>query len=129
MDRSDPLVLFITLPLVLALGVPSDVVARFQQLLWFGEACHLPVVWATQVLDSVARCGVPTRAEVTDAAMCMRAEAVMLNKGPHIAPATRMLAEIISKMQAHQFKKLSLYRKLSVADSSPPSQEPVSATS
>jgi pyruvate kinase len=86
-----------------------------EELLWFGEACHLPVVWATQVLDSVARTGVPTRAEVTDAAMSMRAECVMLNKGPFIADATRMLADIIRRMEAHQYKKRSLYRRLSVA--------------
>ena len=51
-----------------------------EELLWFGEACHLPVIWATQVLDTLAHTGVPTRAEITDAAMAMRAECVMLNK-------------------------------------------------
>jgi pyruvate kinase len=100
----------------LAVELSFERLAEMQEeLLWFGEACHLPVVWATQVLDSAARCGVPTRAEVTDAAMAMRAECVMLNKGPHIATATRMLADIIWKMEAHQYKKRSLYRKLSVA--------------
>jgi pyruvate kinase len=24
-----------------------------EELVWFGEACHLPVVWATQVLQAV----------------------------------------------------------------------------
>jgi pyruvate kinase len=86
-----------------------------EELLWFGEACHLPVVWATQVLDTVAKCGVPTRAEVTDAAMSMRAECVMLNKGPHVADATRMLSDIIRRMESHQYKKRSLYRRLSIA--------------
>jgi pyruvate kinase len=74
-------------------------------------------VWATQVLDTVAHTGVPTRAEVTDAAMAMRAECVMLNKGPFVATATRMLADIIRKMEAHQYKKRSLYRRLAVAHS------------
>ncbi len=86
-----------------------------EELLWFGEACHMPVVWATQVLDTVAHSGLPTRAEVTDAAMSMRAECVMLNKGPYIAVATKMLANIIHKMEAHQYKKRSLYRQLAVA--------------
>ena len=105
----------------LAVELSFERLAEMQeQLLWFGEACHLPVIWATQVLDSVAHSGVPTRAEVTDAAMAMRAECVMLNKGPHIASATRMLADIILKMEAHQFKKRSLYRKLSVADPATP---------
>jgi len=51
-----------------------------EELLCFGEACHPPVIWATQVLGSAAQTGVPTRAEVTDAAMAMRAECVMLGK-------------------------------------------------
>jgi len=76
-----------------------------EELLWFGEACHLPVIWATQVLDSVTHTGLATRAEITDAAMSMRAECVMLNKGPHVGAAVRMLADIIRKMEAHQYKK------------------------
>ena len=100
----------------LAVELSFERLAEMQEeILWFGEACHLPVIWATQVLDSAARCGLPTRAEITDAAMSMRAECVMLNKGPQIAVATRMLADIISKMEAHQYKKRALYRKLAMA--------------
>jgi pyruvate kinase len=100
----------------LAVELSFEKLAEMQEeLLWFGEACHLPVVWATQVLDTLAHSGVPTRAEVTDAAMSMRAECVMLNKGPHVAAATRMLGDIIRKMESHQYKKRSLYRPLSVA--------------
>ena len=100
----------------LAMELSFERLAEMQEeLLWFGEACHLPVIWATQVLDSVAQTGVPTRAEVTDAAMAMRAECVMLNKGPHIAEAVRMLADIIRKMETHQFKKLALFRPLALA--------------
>ena len=100
----------------LAVELSFERLAEMQEeLLWFGEACHLPVIWATQVLDTLAHSGVPTRAEVTDAAMSMRAECVMLNKGPYIAEAARMLADIIRKMEAHQYKKRSLYRPLALA--------------
>jgi len=100
----------------LAIDVGFERLAEMQEeLLWFGEACHLPVVWATQVLETVAHTGLPTRAEVTDAAMSMRAECVMLNKGPYIATANRLLADIIRKMEAHQYKKRALYRPLSLA--------------
>jgi len=100
----------------LAVELSFERLAEMQEeLLWFGEACHLPVVWATQVLDTVARTGLPTRAEITDAAMSMRAECVMLNKGPHVAEATRMLVDIIHRMEGHQYKKRSLYRSLSLA--------------
>ncbi len=104
----------------LAVELSFERLAEMQEeLLWLGEACHLPVIWATQVLDTVAQTGLPTRAEVTDAAMAMRAECVMLNKGPHIAAAVRMLADIIRKMETHQYKKRSLLRPLAVAESSP----------
>jgi len=100
----------------LAVELSFERLAEMQEeLLWFGEACHLPVVWATQVLDSLAHSGVPTRAEVTDAAMSMRAECVMLNRGPHIAAAVRMLVDIIRKMEMHQYKKRSIYRPLGLA--------------
>jgi pyruvate kinase len=100
----------------LAVELSFERLAEMQEeLLWFGEACHLPVVWATQVLDSVTHSGLPTRAEVTDAAMAMRAECVMLNKGEHVTTAVKMLADIIRKMEAHQYKKRSLYRRLALA--------------
>lgn len=102
----------------LAVELSFERLAEMQEeLLWFGEACHIPVIWATQVLDTVAHSGLPTRAEITDAAMSMRAECVMLNKGPYLALATRMLADIIRKMETHQYKKRSLYRQLAVAKS------------
>ena len=53
-----------------------------EEILWLCEAAHVPVIWATQVLESLAKGGMPSRAEVTDAAMGSRAECVMLNKGP-----------------------------------------------
>jgi pyruvate kinase len=100
----------------LAVELSFERLAEMQEeLLWFGEACHVPVIWATQVLDTVAHSGLPTRAEITDAAMSMRAECVMLNKGPFLPMATQMLADIICKMEAHQYKKRSLYRQLSMA--------------
>jgi pyruvate kinase len=104
----------------LAVAVGFERLAEMQEeLLWFGEACHLPVVWATQVLESVTHTGLATRAEVTDAAMSMRAECVMLNRGPYMAVANRLLADIIHRMEGHQFKKRALYRRLSLAGTGP----------
>ena len=53
-----------------------------EEILWVCEAAHVPVIWATQVLENLAKDGMPSRAEITDAAMGERAECVMLNKGP-----------------------------------------------
>ena len=83
-----------------------------EEILWAAEAAHMPVIWATQVLETLAKTGLPSRAEITDAAMGERAECVMLNKGPHIADAMRTLDDILRRMQAHQSKKRPLLRAL-----------------
>ncbi|MBK7793982.1 MAG: pyruvate kinase [Betaproteobacteria bacterium] len=83
-----------------------------EEILWAAEAAHMPVIWATQVLETLAKTGRPSRAEITDAAMGERAECVMLNKGPYILDAMRTLDDILSRMQSHQAKKRSLLRAL-----------------
>ncbi len=93
-----------------------------EEILWTCEAAHMPVVWATQVLESLAKTGLPSRAEITDAAMGGRAECVMLNKGPHILEAVRALDDILRRMQTHQSKKRSLLRALK--SWAPPKQAP-----
>jgi pyruvate kinase len=86
-----------------------------EEILWFSEAAHLPVIWATQVLETMAQKGQPTRAEITDAAMGERAECVMLNKGAHILEAAATLDGILRRMQDHQAKKTSRLRQLHVS--------------
>ena len=83
-----------------------------EEILWLAEAAHVPVIWATQVLESLAKRGQPSRAEITDAAMGERAECVMLNKGPHIVEAITSLADILVRMEAHHHKKRAMLRKL-----------------
>ena len=87
-----------------------------EEILWICEAAHVPVIWATQVLESLAKDGIPSRSEITDAAMGERAECVMLNKGPYILDAVRSLDDILRRMQAHHEKKRSMMRKLHLAD-------------
>lgn len=83
-----------------------------EETLWLCEAAHLPVIWATQVLEQLAKTGQPSRAEITDAAMSERAECVMLNKGPHIVDAVLALDDILGRMAALEYKKSSLLRHL-----------------
>ncbi|UJH68481.1 pyruvate kinase [Allomuricauda sp. SCSIO 65647] len=85
------------------------------ELLWLCEAAHVPVIWATQVLETLAKKGIPTRAEISDAARGARAECVMLNKGPYILDAIKMLKNILRKMNAHVSKKKASLRALNVA--------------
>lgn len=83
-----------------------------EEILWLCDAAHVPVIWATQVLDQMARTGQPSRAEISDAAMGGRAECVMLNKGPFIAEAVAALDDILRRMTGHQQKKVALLRRL-----------------
>ena len=86
-----------------------------EEILWLCEAAHVPVIWATQVLESLAKGGLPSRAEVTDAAMGIRAECVMLNKGPYINQTLKFLCGILTRMQTHQEKRMATLRKLHVS--------------
>jgi len=97
-----------------------------EEILWICEAAHMPVIWATQVLESLAKSGIPLRSEITDAAMGERAECVMLNKGPYIVEAVRSLDDILRRMLFHQDKKRSMLRKLHVAAAFPATLKAVS---
>ncbi|WP_241386329.1 pyruvate kinase [Rhodococcus sp. CH91] len=90
-----------------------------EEILWVCEAAHVPVIWATQVLDRLARTGRPSRAEITDAAASGRAECVMLNKGPYVDLAVRFLDDVLHRMSEHQRKKGALLRRLRSWDEPP----------
>ena len=86
-----------------------------EQILWLCEAAHVPTIWATQILENLVKTGLATRAEISDAVLSVRAECAMLNKGPHILEAVKMLVEIDQRMALHQWKKQSALRPLNVA--------------
>jgi pyruvate kinase len=83
-----------------------------RQCLALCEAGHIPTIWATQVLESLAKTGQPSRAEITDAAAGQRADCVMLNKGPHIVHAIRTLDDIVNRMSEVQVKSRTLMRRI-----------------
>ena len=83
-----------------------------EEILWIAEAAQVPVIWATQVLESLVRKGVKVRGEMTDAAMAARAECVMLNKGPYVLEAVAQLDRLLTRMTQHQHKKTPQLRRL-----------------
>jgi pyruvate kinase len=87
-----------------------------EEIMRICEAAHVPDVWATQVLENLAKKGVPSRAEITDSAMSQRAECVMLNKGYYIEKAVKMLDKILRRMQNFQKKKETMLPKLEGAN-------------
>ncbi|HNL24651.1 MAG TPA: pyruvate kinase, partial [Pseudomonadales bacterium] len=86
-----------------------------EEILWLCEAAHVPVIWATQVLESLTHDGSLSRPELTDAAASARADCVMLNKGPHLLRALSVLVDIHTRMAGHQQKKNPQLRALSLA--------------
>ena len=87
-----------------------------EEILWLCEAAHTPVIWATQVLETLNKSGVATRSEVTDAAHGVMAECVMLNKGTHVIRTLETLKEILQRSGEHRIKKRYTFRPLSIAE-------------
>ncbi|MBA3869287.1 MAG: hypothetical protein H0X30_09040 [Anaerolineae bacterium] len=97
----------------LAVEIGFDRLAEIQEeILWLCEAARIPVIWATQVFEGLVKEGMPSRAEVSDAAMSERAECVMLNKGDFILKGVTTLDKILTRMGDHQFKRMANLRAL-----------------
>lgn len=97
----------------LAVEIGFGRVAEMQEeILWLCEAAHVPVIWATQVMEGLLKTGTPSRGEMTDAAMAARAECVMLNKGPHLFEGILTLRRLLDRMAGHMNKKAYLMRSL-----------------
>ncbi|MBX2963110.1 MAG: pyruvate kinase [Cyclobacteriaceae bacterium] len=86
-----------------------------EEILWVCEAAHVPVIWATQVLESLNKTGFATRSEMTDAAVGVMAECVMLNKGSHIVKTIQVLDNILKRQIGHVDKKRYIMRPLGIA--------------
>jgi pyruvate kinase len=94
--------------------------ARMQEeMMSLCEAAHVPVVWATQVLERLAKTGHPSRPEISDAALAQRAECVMLNKGWFIIETIRALDSILQVASRYQSKKVRLLDVLHFDDPNP----------
>lgn len=86
------------------------------EILWLCEAAHTPVVWATQVLEGMAKKGLPKRAEISDAVMAQKADCVMLNKGNYIRETIKMLDDILKKLEKQKMKSSTLVQELNFND-------------
>src|ERR1035438_3939133 len=65
-----------------------------EEILWICESAHVPVIWATQVLETLNKTGLATRSEITDASYSGFAECVMINKGEHTVEVIETLKDI-----------------------------------
>jgi len=86
-----------------------------EEILWVSEAAHAPVIWATQVLETLNKSGIATRSEVTDASYAAMSECVMVNKGEYIINVLRSLTDILSRSGGHHLKKRYTLRPMHMA--------------
>jgi len=86
-----------------------------EEILWICEAAHVPVVWATEVLERMVHTGVPSRAEITDAVAAERAECVMLNKGPYLLEGVEVLHNLLRQTAPRHHKKTDLLTPLDLS--------------
>lgn len=97
----------------LAIETGWENIGRIQkEILTICSAAHVPVVWATQVLENLAKTGIPSRAEITDTVNSLKAECVMLNKGPFINQAMQLLNKILRNMEDYQHKNVEFFPEM-----------------
>jgi len=76
----------------LAIEIGYEQLAKAQEgILQICQAAHVPVIWATSVLHQLNKKGIPSRAELTDAFMGLRADCIMMNKGPYVSSTIKFL--------------------------------------
>lgn len=86
-----------------------------EEILWFCEAAHVPVIWATQVLETLNKSGIASRAEITDASHAAMAECIMINKGDYVIDVIKTLKDILKRSGAHHAKKRYTFRPMQIA--------------
>ncbi len=86
-----------------------------EEILWICEAAHVPVIWATQVLESLNKSGIASRSEITDAAHAALAECILINKGKHTVKVIETLTNILQRIGGHHIKKRFTFRPLGIA--------------
>ena len=86
-----------------------------EEILWISEAAHTPVIWATQVLESLNKSGIATRSEITDASYAAQSECVMINKGKYVINVLKSLTDILRRSGGHHMKKRYTFRPMQIA--------------
>jgi pyruvate kinase len=94
----------------LAIEVGFENLAYMQEeILDLCTAAHIPVILATQVLESKMKTNIPSRAEISDVVFAHKAECVMLNKGDYAIETIKILTSIFAQMDLIFRKNKLLY--------------------
>lgn len=87
-----------------------------EEISWLCEAAHVPVIWATQVLENLHKSGIASRAEITDAGRAAMAECIMINKGKHTLEVLQTLKDIAKRSRGLKVKNRLTFRPLKIAE-------------
>jgi len=82
------------------------------EILRICDSAYVSTIWATQVLESLAKKGIPSRSELTDVASSLKADCVMLNKGTYILNALTLLHNILSNMNTYRDKDVRMFEAI-----------------
>jgi pyruvate kinase len=86
-----------------------------EEISWICESAHVPVIFATQILENLNKTGMATRSEMTDAVYASMAECVMINKGEFTLEVLESLKNIMKRSGGHHVKKRYTFRPLHIA--------------
>lgn len=87
-----------------------------REILYMCKAAHVPVVWATQVLEGLSKTGTPTRSEIIDAVISSNSSCIMLNKGPYILDTIKLLNDIIKSFEEHWENDYVVFKELTAVN-------------
>ncbi|MEH7385217.1 pyruvate kinase [Bacillus sp. JJ1521] len=79
--------------LVIEIGLEQFLSAQ-EGILEICNAAHIPVIWATGVLENMNKKNIPSITELTDAHAGLRADCIMLNKGPFVPNSIEFLQKL-----------------------------------
>lgn len=97
----------------LAIEAGWEKMPRIQnEVLRLSDSAYVPTIWATQVLENMAKNGIPSRSELTDVASSLKADCVMLNKGAYILDAVSLLHKILSDMNSYRDKDVRMFEAI-----------------
>ncbi|WP_010283295.1 pyruvate kinase [Bacillus timonensis] len=88
--------------LVIEIGLEQFLSAQ-EGILEICNAAHTPVIWATGVLENMNKKNIPSITELTDAQAGLRADCIMLNKGPYVPNSIEFLQKLNEINQDPQF--------------------------
>ncbi|TWI56854.1 pyruvate kinase [Halalkalibacter nanhaiisediminis] len=83
-----------------------------EEILSLCRAAHIPVILATQILENLAKKGIPSRSELADLSFGNQFDCLMLNKGPYMADTISFITETLKIQTLAEINQQMITRHL-----------------